>query len=378
MCRNPSEEGVAGARCCACGRFSVELALDLGPQPPSNLFLATPSQAYPLHPLRFGVCTACGLAQLIDPMPEHTVRCTHAWLRYDEPERHLDALADLLYAQLSGESVRACGVSYKDATLLERLRGKGWTVVPARDAGARADVVLARHILEHAREPRRFVWECARLLAPGGLLVFEVPGCEAIFRQGWYCFLWEEHTMYFTRTSLRHFLQSCGLEVLEIIEYPMPMENSVVALARPRQAPAGAPALPEGERESLLARLRAFGASFSSRREGTQAAVRRLIDIGHNVNLLGAGHLGMKFINFYGLGPLIRHALDDHPDKQGTYLPGSLLRVAPSELLEQERGVCLLAVNPERHASIRERHAGFSLRGGEWRSIFSDPTELFS
>lgn len=374
---NPSDEGAAGARCCACGREAVETVLDLGPQPPSNLFLTDPAQACPRHPLRFGVCHACGLAQLVDPMPESMARCTHDWLRYDEPEQHLDAFAALLHSRLPGKKARVCGVSYKDTTLLERLGRMGWDVVPKPEDGPGADVVIARHILEHAREPRRFVEECARLLSPDGMLVFEVPGCDVMLRRHLHCFLWEEHTVYFTGDALRRFLESCGLEVLELIEYPMPLENSVAALARPARESGGARRSAEGL-EAFLTLLREFGASFPRRRQEMRDAVGRLADAGHAVNLLGAGHLGMKFINFYGIGPLLGHVLDDHPHKQGTYLPGSLLQVAPSRLLEQEGGVCLLAVNPEKYEAIRRRYTGFAARGGRWLSIFADPEEFLA
>ncbi|MHB8528341.1 MAG: bifunctional 2-polyprenyl-6-hydroxyphenol methylase/3-demethylubiquinol 3-O-methyltransferase UbiG, partial [Caulobacteraceae bacterium] len=37
--------------------------------------------------------------------------------------------------------------------------------------GAPFDVVLALEVIEHAAEPRRFILDCAKALAPGGLMI---------------------------------------------------------------------------------------------------------------------------------------------------------------------------------------------------------------
>ena len=373
---------LAGAPCRGCRMPNVEPVLDLGPQPPSNLFLGNPAQPYPTHPLRFGVCTSCGLAQLITPMPESMVRCTHDWLRYEEPEQHLDDLAAYLHSTLGKQKIRAGGVSYKDTTLLDRLESYGWSTSPVT-AGprpqARFDVLLARHILEHARNPQQFIAACSAMLRPGGLLVFEIPGFERMLRQHQHCFLWEEHILYFTRVGLEGFLRSCNMEVLEVLEYPLPLENSLVALARPAQTESPATCSNKELLEEQLDLVRSFGLSLHRQRSEKQALLKRASSSGRVVSLFGAGHLGMKYIHFYGLKPYLNTILDDHPQKRGTFLPGSLLPITDSSWLAQNpEGLCLVAVNPEKHALLRQRHPFFAPGGGTWHSIFSDLSDLSS
>ena len=87
-----------GARCISCGTPSVEVLMDLGPQPPSNRFLRPSETSEARHPLVLGQCQACALLQLIRPMPLEMVKSRFEWLTYNEPERHLDRLV----ARLAG------------------------------------------------------------------------------------------------------------------------------------------------------------------------------------------------------------------------------------------------------------------------------------
>jgi 2-polyprenyl-3-methyl-5-hydroxy-6-metoxy-1,4-benzoquinol methylase len=64
--------------------------------------------------------------------------------------------------------------------LAAACRARGVAVVEKRieDAGAElppADVLCAFEVIEHLFDPARFVADCARLLAPGGLLVLSCP-----------------------------------------------------------------------------------------------------------------------------------------------------------------------------------------------------------
>lgn len=392
-------------QCCGCDACAVEQVLDLGKQPPSNMFLADRNENFPTHALRLGVCNVCGLVQLINLMPLEVVRCRHPWLTYNEPENYLNALADYLANLVLGSgrmSPRMLGISYKDNSLLRRLEQRGWkrcaalglqeqsvgievlqgriTPAWARNAAGccgLVDVVLARHILEHARRPSEFVKACGMLACPGGLLVFEVPGCDSMLNRNEHYSLWEEHITYFTRATLKRFLSSCGLEVLEIREYTASPDPSLVALARSGGSQ-HAVAYSCGVMDDVM-RARRFAASLPVRAAMARSVLARwrasgtLFGPATPVALFGAGHLGMKYINFYGLAPLLQIVIDDHPNKLGRFLPGSLLPVVSSDWLRNiERGICLLAFNPDNQARVMAAHTKFTIRGGRWFSIFAD------
>lgn len=74
-----------------------------------------------------------------------------------------------------------------------------------------ADTVVAFQVLEHLREPGRFLSEAYRVLRPGGNLVLTVP------------FMWRVHEAphdyyRFTRHGLEHLLQAAGFSDLAIDE----------------------------------------------------------------------------------------------------------------------------------------------------------------
>jgi SAM-dependent methyltransferase len=71
------------------------------------------------------------------------------------------------------------------------------------------DTILLSDVLEHIPEPERFCQEMARVLAPGGKLVMNVP---------FYYWLHEQpHDFYrYTEFALRRFMERCGMTVLHL------------------------------------------------------------------------------------------------------------------------------------------------------------------
>ena len=86
--------------CIGCGADTAKKLIDLGPQPPSNRYLSGTRGSCDTHPIEFGICTTCGLAQLFNPMPPDVVRSRFEWISYNEPEGHLDDLVEILAAKI--------------------------------------------------------------------------------------------------------------------------------------------------------------------------------------------------------------------------------------------------------------------------------------
>jgi hypothetical protein len=289
------------------------------------------------------------------------------------------------------------GVSYKDASTLERFRTRGFADVAVLDSAAdlaidspcagietiqaritaesaeriarsrgRCDVLIVRHVVEHAHRIESFLSGVAGLLAPGGVAFFEMPDFSTSLRLHEYSNVWEEHISYFTPETFPRIIAQHGGRVVAQRCYPYPMEDSLVSLVSFSGASPAAPPVAAAE----LERAFAYGAGFAA----TKAAVRRclgsLVRRGQ-VAVFGAGHLTAKFINFMQVADLCAFVVDDHPKKCGRLMPGSRLPILPSTALV-EKGVktCLSGLSPESEEKVMKNLGAYFAQGGEFFSVF--------
>lgn len=391
---------MASTPCLGCGTPETAVLLDFGPQPPSNRFLPVGSTVTDAHPLRFGQCRACGLLQLVDPMPASMVKSRHPWLSYNEPEGHLDALVKHL-ADLPGlkRDAHIVGLTYKDDSTLARFNrlgfGNTFRYDLSKDFGledpcaglesiqaviddaladrlaashGKADLLLVRHVLEHAHVPQRFLRALGRLLAPGGRLVFEMPDCRKFIAARDYSFLWEEHITYFSPRTLGEFLRRNGYAAAETLVYPYPLEDSLVAVVRPASGSGTSP-----EPQAVAADI-ADGARFAQGLESIRTGYRACFEVlrakGKRVAVFGAGHLAVKFLNLLELKDCVDSVIDDNPYKQGLAMPGSGLPIIGSAALPQF-DLCMLSLSPESEQKVLVKQQVYVQGGGRFASIFA-------
>lgn len=390
---------VASPACRVCGSALHPARLELGRQPLCNRFLRSRDEVEATFPLSLATCSSCGVMQIVEAVPASEVAPRFDWITYNEAEGHLDALVERLRAlgAWSAGSVVG-GVSYKDTTTLARLaagRAVTWEV-GAEDLGLQpgrveidavqdrldvdraraiaqrhppADLLLVRHVLEHAHDLPGFLAAVTALVKPGGWLVFEAPDASGMLDLADYSQVWEEHLVYFTSGTMAATLARHGLSVVETTTVRYPFENALVVVARrPPAAPTAGPDLAtDGSGERALAFFEAFEATRLRHR-------RALADTripGRSVAVLGAGHLACTWLNLMGLGTEISCVIDDDPRRSGLSLPGSRLPIVDSGVLRQgEYGLCLLAVNPLVEDRVVARHLAFQEGGGMFRSIF--------
>lgn len=382
--------------CRICGRAAIREWLNLGPQAIRNRFLQSRDEREAAHALAVGCCCACGMVQLADPPPVEELRPRFDWIKYNEPERHLDEVAAVL-AELPGLTPRSvfAGLTYKDDSTLARMKPLGfaatWRPDPQTDLGidspfagiesvqerltpqtaeklaaafGRPDVLLVRHVLEHTHDTRAALDWAARLVRPGGFVLFEVPDAARALDRLDYTTIWEEHTLYFTAATLRACLERSGFEIVSLEAHPYTLEDSLVAIAKPGAVPGVSPASPT---EILR------GTRFVREFPRVRAAIQQQLQDRGRIAMLGAGHLTGAFVNLYGLADRIDCVVDDSANKQGLFMPGSRLPILPpSELVAGGIDLCLMTVRPEIEAAVVARNAAFTARGGQLASVFPD------
>lgn len=379
----------------------MELLRDYGPHPICNRYLTAAGAPEFSHPMVIGQCGACGLVQTLDPVPAAELVPAVDWIAYNEPEGHLDAVAETL-ATLPGLKPGAvcAGVSFKDDTLLARLqqrslvtwrldmqsdlgitkKGCGVESIQARLDSARAvaitakrggaDLVIARHILEHAHDLRGFIAAVRALAKPGGYVVFEVPDCTLAFDLKDITTLWEEHTVYFTPATFQSTVTTGGAALVNFASHPYPFENCLVCVTQ-TAVDAPAVAMTGVALAAEQARAREFAESLPVRREELRRFLADFRARHGKIAVLGAGHLACTWIHLLGLAEFIEFLADDNPHKQNLFLPGARLPIRGSaSLLTEDIKLCLLAVSPEAEPKVIARNQEFVQRGGRIASIF--------
>lgn len=79
------------------------------------------------------------------------------------------------------------------------------------------DVVTMWHVLEHVRDPQRYLEEVRRIVKPGGLVVVEVPNfgswAARVLRRHWFALELPRHLFHFSASLLRARLEAMGFAV---------------------------------------------------------------------------------------------------------------------------------------------------------------------
>ncbi len=387
-------------RCTVCEGQTLQCCLEFGPQPPSNRFVLPGSpKAEERYPLSLGYCVDCGTVQLVDRMPIEAIRPRFDWLRNNEPEGHLDDLVDKL-AGLPGmdPKARIIGLSYKDRSTLERLAKQGFEhvtdIAPAelpaaespfgletlqhnlsvpdviddlRHRHGAANLLLVRHLVEHAESAARFLAALRGLLAPGGYLVLEFPDNERVLRSANHAFIWEEHFTYFTTASFRALADCVGARLVRFERYPYPFEDALVAVLQFDFTSVRANQPARGTVPGLLA----FAERFPVEHVRWHEELSSLKEQGKKLAVFGAGHLAVKLVNFMELAKFIDCVIDDHPRKTGLLMPGSRLPIVRSSDMHA-RGIrtCISTLSPESEIRVRQKLADYFEDGGRFIPAF--------
>jgi hypothetical protein len=379
----------------------IEL-LNLGLQPLSNHYLNNKKSEENKYPLILFCCNDCGLIQKKENILGHELCPNYNWISYNEPEMHINDVIKII-SDLQGVNHDSLflGISYKDDTLLNKLFNNGFSNIYRIDsfldlnienecAGIETiqekihplfikdiinkigipNVIVARHILEHANDLSLFITTLLNNIADMGYLIFEVPDCLVGFKTFNYNMIWEEHSQYYIEKSFKNIFSYFGLKLIDLINYPYFSENSLVGIAQKDNKIHNLKQyqkLSNVEREIYI--------KYSNNFEKMKKQYRKkLYEISKNgkIVLYGSGHSACAFLNYFQLGEFFSYVVDDNPKKHGFFLPGSKLEIrSASSLITDGIGYIVLCVNPEIENNIIRKNKPFIEMGGTYYSTFN-------
>lgn len=298
------------------------------------------------------------------------VRCTHVWNRsfaYDaipyqtNPNRmfnrgmvwqgHLEKTRQVLLEHLPPSPTVidiGCGEGHFVRGLSDALQGEGRFLGfdpnatqesgrgvefhprlfgPLEDmAQFQPDLLIMRHVLEHLTDHAAFVetlaWGAAQLQKPVYFFA-EMPCIDRVFSTNRLVDFFYEHTSQFTSKSFKHLMQRGG----EIIHLAHGYDSEVIYALVRLSAPA--------EFQTVFNQASSFAKQADLSRATIRAQLKEFSEAGKSMAIWGGTGKAAAFMHFFELatnsGALV---VDSDPDKVGTYVPGTGLRIEFRDILK--------------------------------------------
>jgi hypothetical protein len=356
--------------CRACSGKSGHVVLDLGEQPACDYFPEYDDPGPdPVYPLRMWLCSACGLAQLLeDPTaPEEPRGAEPAAL----VEQAQDAVGQVAAAGMLPPGARVAEYgSPHGGSWLGMLAGRGLRPV----ADGAADIILDCFGMMHSADQAAAVAERAARLAPGGVLLLQYHSLHTIVTQGQWNALRHGHYAYYSTTALARMLSVAGL--LPVTSWRFGLYGGTVLLAARRgQDDYGGPddsvaALLAAEDDAGItdpAVVSGLQRDASARADALREWLVAMRLAGQTVLGYSAASRAVALLRKAGVDrDLLPVVADASPSKHGLRMPGtSIPVVSPAELAERGPDAVVLFV-PDLMPEVRRAYPGIEAVGAQW------------
>lgn len=293
------------------------------------------------------------------------------WIKYNEPEHHLDQITLLIKKNLKIESKKIFCSSYKDISLKKRLNSKCEAYILGKNKKnfkgvefcqqeinkiklkKKYDVILCRHILEHAFDRVKFIKNLEKIATKDALYYFEVPDCEKLIKKNDYLMIWEEHLIYFFKSTLIHFLENNGFKVLKFIKIKQKHEDLLCVIAKKKFSKIiNKKKIFKIRKKQILLLVENYKKNFIK----TQNKIQNFFKNHKNskIILFGAGHTANTFINLFNLSSKINYIVDQNRNKIGKYFPGTRIKIIGIKQYKKIKSskICLLSSDPDKDYEI--------------------------
>ncbi|HXE83389.1 MAG TPA: class I SAM-dependent methyltransferase [Gemmatimonadales bacterium] len=399
--------GTPASGCRACGATALHTVLDLGMSPPRHRYLRREQlqQAEPFYPLQLGVCSACYLVQLVQSdggsddganekprLTPSSARVTHARkftaktieeLRLTPRHQvlQIESHDGYLLQHYVAAGIPVLGIEPELAAARAagnrgvRSRIELFTTRTARalrDEGIQADLLIAR-TLAQARDLNDVVAGMKLLLAPRGVVTIECPHLLRLVVDRQLDMIAHERVSYFSLVALTQILARHGLAIYDADE--LDAEDGWLRLFACHSEDPLRPITPRVD--SCLAREREAGfdavENYAGLAEPVHDAKRKLLsflisakDNGKRIAGYGASGRANVLLNYCGIrADFLDYTVDDDPERQGTYLPGTHIPVESPDRLRQTSPDYVLILPGTQHRAVLPQLESIRAWGGQ-------------
>ncbi|GAB2969395.1 methyltransferase C-terminal domain-containing protein [Amycolatopsis acidiphila] len=353
--------------CRACGAAAGDLVLDLGEQPPCDLFPpAGDPGPDPLFPLRMWLCGRCSLAQLVeDPGTKEEPAGV-------EPRALTEQAADAVRA-LAGAGLVRPGASVAEygsphgGSWLPLLRAEGMREAAPDEP---ADLVIDCFGLMHDADQRAAMAARAARLAPGATLVMQFHSLASILAQGQWNALRHGHFAYYSLPSASALAGSAGLRPGRSWSFPLYGGTVLLELSRDGAPDAGTEERTRREVAAGVtdsARVAGLGRAARDGAARLRAQLTDVADAGKRVLGYGAASRAAALLRHAGIDSgLLPAIVDISAVKHGRRMPASAIPIVPPDFLRSDLPDVLLLFVPDLLAEVRAAFPALDEHGCEW------------
>jgi len=240
--------------------------------------------------------------------------------------------------------------------------------------GQRADIIHANNVLAHVADLPGVVDGFARLLAPDGLVVIEVPYVKDFIERCEFDTIYHEHLCYFSMSALDRLIAAHKLHVVHVERLPI-HGGSIRLFAAHRVM---APPYDRSAVVRMLTEEREWGVdgsrvyeTFASRveswRHETVRMLQSLKHAGYRLAAYGASAKGATLLNYTGLGcETLDFVADRSTYKQGKLMPGAKLPIRPPAALLDDMPDYVLLLTWNFADEILAQQKEYRARGGKF------------
>lgn len=378
------------------------------PTPPANAFVAEAHLAapQPAYPLDVWFCEGCAHVQLLDVVDPRVLYENYVYVSGTSPVfvAHFADYASTVTANFGlAPDDLVVDIGSNDGTLLRAFQSARMRVLgvePARDIAAAANeggietratffdvgearairrergparCITANNVLAHIDDLASVIEGVRALLAPDGVLVFEVSYLVDVYEQTLFDTIYHEHLDYHSLAPLVPFFERYGMRIIDARRAPT-HGGSLRVFAQHHDAPkvthANVARLIANERRLGLddpATFQRYGDDIDRLGSELTALVRKLRDEGKRVAGFGAPAKATTLMYHFDLGADdIAFIVDDSPLKQGLYSPGLHIPIVPSAEIARAKPDYLVVLAWNFAESIMAKQQAFRDAGGHF------------
>ena len=373
-------------KCRVCNSKNLIKYLNLGKTPLANSLveLKDKNKKETEYPLEVLYCKDCSLSQLsvvVDPkilfskyvyrssisktFQSHCAQMVKDVVKIIKPRRN-ELVVDIasndgcLLHQFKNEGFKTLGV--EPAKNIADIANAGgieticsfWSIETADEIlkkYGKAGMITATNVLAHVNDLNEFLKAVTILLNKEGLFVVEVPYLYDIFKKNEFDTIYHEHLSYLLVKPLKRLYEKHGLKIIYIEKYPIHGGSLRIYASKNKPKSNNVQYFLNFEDKNKLYNIETyknFDKKVKKIKNDLLNLLKNIKSKNKKVVAYGASAKGSTLLNVCGINKdLISFIVDDTPEKQNKFAPGSKIPIKNASYFEKEKShyIILLAWN---------------------------------